>query len=137
MNKSDPVDILARTIWAEARNQGRPGMTAVACVILNRAKNPAWWGHDILSVCLARQQFSCWNTSDPQYDRIRNVSTSSSTAFRVALEIATVAVEAGLADVTHGADHYCTTAVHPKWQQGHTPVYQCGTHLFYALGSHS
>lgn len=136
MNKNDPVDILARTIWAEARNQGRPGMTAVACVILNRAANPGWWGHDILSVCLARQQFSCWNSSDPQYHLIRDVTTDTSASFRVALDIATAAVHAGLADVTHGADHYCTEAVAQatRWTHGREPVYQFGTHLFYRIG---
>ena len=47
--KSDPVDILARTIWGEARNQDRVGMEAVASVILHRARNPRWWGTDVVS----------------------------------------------------------------------------------------
>lgn len=135
MDKIDPVDVLARTLWAEARNQGIPGMTAVACVILNRAANPGWWGHDILSVCLAPQQFSCWNSSDPQHNAIRTVTTASA-SFRAALSIATGAVHAGLVDVTNGADHYCTKAVANKtsWARGRTPVYRCGTHLFYRIG---
>lgn len=133
MNLKDPVDVLARTLWAEARNQGRPGMFAVACVIQNRAAHPGWWGRDILGVCLAKQQFSCWNTSDPQYNAIRTVNDTSP-SFKLALDIAKQAVGTCLNDVTRGADHYCTTAVHPAWQKGRTPVYQMGTHLFYKIG---
>ena len=33
-------DVLARTLWAEARGEGQAGMEAVACVILNRAAHP-------------------------------------------------------------------------------------------------
>ena len=54
------ADTLARTLWGEARNQGQCGMAAVAHVVLNRAAHPRWWGHDIISVCRAPEQFSCW-----------------------------------------------------------------------------
>lgn len=33
----DTREVLARTLWAEARSQGTEGMHAVANVILNRA----------------------------------------------------------------------------------------------------
>ena len=55
------IETLARTIWAEARSGGAAAMTHVANVICNRAAFPRWWGRDIASVCLAPEQFSCWN----------------------------------------------------------------------------
>lgn len=37
------VDVVARTIWGEARREGATGMQAVACVIANRVAAPGWW----------------------------------------------------------------------------------------------
>ena len=37
------VDIMARTLWGEARNQGKEGMEAVACVIMNRFNENIWY----------------------------------------------------------------------------------------------
>ena len=57
---SDKVskDILARTIWAEARGDGWEGMQAVASVVLNRVKQNSWYGKSIVAVCLFPWQFS-------------------------------------------------------------------------------
>ena len=52
------VDIIAKTLYGEARGEGYDGMLAVATVIYNRAK------HDkdlFVKVCLKPKQFSCWN----------------------------------------------------------------------------
>lgn len=129
------TEVVARTLWAEARNQGEAGMVAVACVIQNRARNPGWWGHDLRSVCLARRQFSCWNASDPQAKLIR-AEAIHDRIYPLALAIASEAVAQRLADVTHGADHYCTKAVagQTSWAKGRTPVYTCGSHLFFKIG---
>lgn len=126
--------VLARTLWAEARSQGTEGMMAVACVIRNRARNPGWWGGPSLrSVCLKPLQFSCWNTSDPQAKIIRAehiFDRRFSDAMHLAAHIDS------FDDITHGADHYCTEAVAPKtsWAKGRTPVAKVGTHLFYKIG---
>jgi N-acetylmuramoyl-L-alanine amidase len=81
---SEAVDILARTIWAEARNQGRVGMEAVATVILHRAKHPRWWGKDVVSCCQKPRQFSCWNPGDPNRLKMLRV-TEQDPAFATAL----------------------------------------------------
>ena len=41
--KEDDVDILARTIYGEARGEGQEGMEAVACVVMNRYKDHKWY----------------------------------------------------------------------------------------------
>lgn len=131
----DDVEVVARTLWAEARNQGAEGMKAVACVIQNRARNPGWWGHDLRSVCLAHQQFSCWNPSDIQA-RIIRADAIHDQSIPVARSIAWAAFDGELTDITNGADHYCTEAVASRtgWTHGRTPVARVGTHLFYKLG---
>ena len=98
-----PPDVFARTIWAEARSEGRAGMEAVACVILNRAKNPGWWGGDVRSVCLAPAQFSCWNASDPQAHAIRG-DLSRDALFPTCCAVAQDALVGGIVDRTGGAD---------------------------------
>lgn len=52
------VDVIAKTIWHEARGEGKLGMEAVATVIYNRAQLT---GKSYTKVCLAPKQFSCWN----------------------------------------------------------------------------
>lgn len=39
--QSKEIDVLARTIYGEARGEGMQGMQAVANVVMNRAKIPA------------------------------------------------------------------------------------------------
>lgn len=64
------ADVLAQTIWAEARNQGIEGMTAVGNVIMNRVKDTKharMFGDSIKNIVLKNKQFSCWNHKDPNY----------------------------------------------------------------------
>lgn len=134
------VEVLARTLWAEARSQGETGMTAVACVIQNRAATPEWWGHDIRSVCLAAKQFSCWNRSNPQYRLIGTPSPIRDRAFPLANAIAIGVLDGRLTDITNGADHYYAEYLRPppKWATGRTPTFTCGSpgsrHFFYHIG---
>lgn len=56
------INIIARTLWAEARNQGDEGIHAVASVIWNRANHDM---DNLVEVCFAPRQFSCWNKAYP------------------------------------------------------------------------
>lgn len=131
---TDPADILARTLWGEARGEGTGGMYAVACVVLNRAARPGWWGNSIASVCQAPAQFSCWNASDPNRAKLLAV-TAADPQFAAAQKIAAAATQGTLLDITEGADHYYAAAIPaPAWAKGRTPTIQIGRHLFYAIG---
>jgi spore germination cell wall hydrolase CwlJ-like protein len=128
-----PTDILARTIWGEARGEPSGGMEAVACVIVNRAANPRWWGHDIASVCLAPWQFSCWNADDPNRSKLMAI-TEADPQFTEALNIAAAAVAGALPDATNGADSYADLRVcHPSWAASAVPVAKIGNHTFFRL----
>ena len=68
--------IMAKTIWGEARGEGRYGQVAVAWVIRNRAERGGWFGNTIREVCLKDQQFSCWNNNDCNKTQIDGLSST-------------------------------------------------------------
>ena len=138
--KEDDVDILARTIYGEARGEGQEGMEAVACVVMNRYKDHKWYtGYvlqdqrkiaDIAQTCLKRFQFSCWNKNDPNYWAVRTVDKSNP-IFRQCLAIAERAVAGELADCTNGAVYYHTKQIKPRWALYKYPCCEIKNHLFY------
>lgn len=126
------IDTLARTLWGEARGEGFTGMQAVANVVMNRVRSRKW-PSTVTAVCKQKGQFSVWNANAPQRGRLMNV-TPADAKFKQALEIAAMAVNGHLEDITGGADHYHTHAVNPYWSQGVTPIANIGNHKFFRLG---
>lgn len=131
------VDVLARTLWGEARGEGIDGMKAVACVILNRVavakkKGKFWWGNNIIQVCQKPYQFSCWNRSDPNFQKLQSVDEND-LYFASALRIARRAVIGALKDITEGATHYHAASITPYWARGEEPVVTIENHKFYKL----
>jgi spore germination cell wall hydrolase CwlJ-like protein len=124
------IDLLARTLWGEARGEDMAGLEAVAAVIINRTKRGPgyWWGSTIEEVCQSPFQFSCWNKSDPNRVQLLAV-TVADPAFAKCLEVARRAVNGQLADTTSGATHYHTSMVNPAWKT--RPCAVIGNHLFY------
>ncbi len=133
------IDVLARTVWGEARGEGARGMDAVACVVLNRVKiaddngGKYWWGNNIISVCQKPYQFSCWNRSDPNYKKVQSVTEKTDIHFATAMRIARRAIAGTLDDTTNGADHYHEKSILPHWARGQTPTIKIGNHIFYKL----
>lgn len=73
----DDIDILARTIYGEARGEKTIGKKAIACVVLNRYKSGKWFaGKTIAETCQKKYQFSCWNPTDPNRQKILEASDS-------------------------------------------------------------
>lgn len=132
------VDVLARTLWGEARGEGVQGMEAVAGVILNRVAvaqargGKFWWGGDLIQVCQKPYQFSCWNRSDPNFRKLQDVDATD-LYFATAQRIARRAVEGVLSDQTGGATHYHERSITPNWAKGVVPCATIGRHIFYRL----
>lgn len=132
------IDILARTIYGEARGEGLSGLEAIASTILNRTKiarekgNNFWWGSDIISICKKPYQFSCWNKNDPNKDKIERVTLNDKT-FASCLRIAKKSIAGILKDKTNGATHYHTKSIEPSWAKNKIPCCEIGNHLFYKL----
>ena len=122
------IQVLARTLWGEARGETQAGREAVAAVIVNRAARRKM---TIASVCLFPLQFSCWNLKDPNRGRLIAV-TDSDGVFAECLAIAEMAVLGALDDATDGADHYFNPAlVRPAWAAAMTKTASIGHHDFY------
>lgn len=131
------IDVLARTIWGEARGEGKEGMEAVASVILNRAQvakrlNGYWWGNTIIQVCQKPYQFSCWNKLDPNFKKLIAVDEEDM-HFATALRVARRAMLGFIKDATYGATHYHTLNISPDWAKGQKPTTRIGHHVFYSL----
>lgn len=131
------VDILARTLWGEARGEGKAGMEAVVMVILNRVEiarkaGGFWWGNSVIEVCRKPYQFSCWNKDDPNMPKLLSVGEDNP-YFVTALRVARRALLGFLKDPTKGATHYHARNVQPYWAKGQRPVAVVGRHIFYRL----
>lgn len=131
------IDVLARTLWGEARGEGTGGMEAVASVILNRVeiaqkKGSYWWGNNIIQVCQKPYQFSCWNRADPNFRKLQAVDAHD-LYFATAQRIARRALAGTLKDQTGGATHYHANNVLPYWAKRKTPTASIGRHIFYHL----
>jgi len=131
-NRSRDVDVLARTIWGEARGEEQFGRLGVAAVVLNRLKRgqPHRFGATIADVCLKSKQFSCWNADDPNFEKLKGIDETDR-HFRACIEIAARAVNGTFSDPTNGSDHYHTVGVSPAWSKEKEPAVVIGVHKFY------
>ena len=119
------VDVLARTIYGEARGETVRGKEAVACVIMNRVRRGQerggyWWGASVEKVCLKPWQFSCWNENDPNREKIQQVEPGRR-VFDTCLRIARRAVSGCVEDPTRGAPQYHTLHVTPPSSRRRPP----------------
>jgi N-acetylmuramoyl-L-alanine amidase len=133
------IDIVARTIYGEARGEGYRGMVAVAWVIRNRVEadlghdgKPDWWGEGYAGVCLKPWQFSAWNENDPNRKLLEGL-TDLNMHFLTAKEAARDVLEGKVGDPTNMATHYFNPHVvaAPKWAGGKIPCAIIGDHHFY------
>ena len=132
MDLTNPVQVLAGTLWGEARGIGPGGMRDVAAVIMNRVNHQTWWGKDIISVCQTPYQFSCWNENDPNKAVIEAVSETDP-VFMQARSIAMATMAGIVDDITHGATYYYAKSMPapPKWAVGKTPCAEIAGQLFF------
>ncbi|WP_284618654.1 cell wall hydrolase [Aquabacterium humicola] len=136
----EAIDVLARTMYGEARGEGRAGMEAVAHVVCNRVDAARWWGGSVIEVCRKPWQFSCWNANDPNRRRLLEVSAADA-SFALAVDIAARVHAAhrkadgsrARLDTTEGATHYYAPARvrRPRWAQGLVPCARIGGHDFF------
>lgn len=144
LNPEDDRDILARTLYGEARSEGKIGMRAVANTVLNRAMiadhymdlhrepHPLYGDGSVASACLVPWQYSCWNQNDPNREIIEKVTTDD-LAFNDALSIANAVITGVLDDITSGSTHYFDKRLPkpPAWAKGKTPCFEYLHHVFF------
>lgn len=122
--------IAVRTLWGECRGEPEDGQRAVAHVLWNRLHDGRW-GKSLATVCLARLQFSCWNASDPQRDRMAALSDDDP----VLAKMRRIVTDASSAvdDPTGGALYYYSDSMKtpPDWAAKMRFLCQIGHHRFY------
>ena len=102
-------DILARTLWGEARGESLAGQIAVAWTIRNRVndgKEKSWWGEGYAGVCQKPYQFSCWNRNDPNFAYLSGAKPIPFREFAQAQIAADQVMACKVPDPTGGATHY-------------------------------
>lgn len=126
------IDVLARTIWGEARSEPFEGKLAVAWTIKNRMHDKRWpdtW----VDVASQAKQFSCWNDRDPNRPKLLAVTMEDQAfceSYRAALEV----MFGTTADVTEGSNHYHTVAMNlPNWASADKATRTISSHVFYKL----
>ena len=135
------MDILARTIYGEARGEyfrndgGIASLICVANVIVNRAKQPKRYGETLAKVCKRPYQFSCWNRNDPNCVIISRVQQGDDKIFDLCLNVAENVLKEQWPDLTEGSNHYHASwmKVYPAWSIDRVPTKRIGQHLFYTL----
>jgi spore germination cell wall hydrolase CwlJ-like protein len=121
---------LATGIYFEARSESVKGQAAVAQVILNRVRNPAYpksicnvvyQNNDWINRC--QFSFACegrkLNVTEPKYWKMAQEVAMAVTSGRIFLP------EVG------SATHYHATYVRPNWARTMKRVDKIGTHIFY------
>lgn len=126
-------DVMARTVWGEARGEPFAGQLAVAWVILNRLMDQGRrWPASIHAICVQYKQFSCWDAADPNSGKCHSVELSDRTLcklFRLCLK----AYEGGYDDPANGATHYFASGIEPPGWCAPPAIQtaQIGHHLFF------
>lgn len=113
------LEILARTIEAEAGGESKKGKLAVGAVIQNRVNKQSWMGKDIKSVILMPTQFSPWNTytNSAGGEQGKNMLGKSAKPSKASYEAAEKILSGNYVDPTGGATHFVNPKVgtKPKW----------------------
>lgn len=135
LDASRDLDCLTQAVYYEARGEGRDGMKAVAQVVLNRVRHPAF-PKSVCSVVFqgagrrtgCQFSFTCdgsmrGRVNRAAWDRSRDIASKALSG----------SVYAGVGNATH----FHTTGVSPQWRTSLIQVSQVGAHVFYRFGGRS
>lgn len=108
----DDRELIARTLQAEAGNQGLGGMLAVGSVIKNRMGS----GQSFRDIILAPAQFSAWNKFTGAAGGEQGQDMSKIKPSEDAYAAADALISGNIADITGGATHYYNPDIsNPNW----------------------
>ncbi len=132
LESSRELECLAQAVYYEARGETPSGQAAVAQVVMNRARHPAF----PKSICGVVFQ-GAYNRTGCQFSfacdgsmrRARDIG-----AWSRARKVATRALAGTLDNQVGSATHFHTTGVSPGWGPRLLRVTQVGMHVFYRFG---
>ena len=140
------AQVLAMTIWAEARGEPRDGKIAVGSVILERVDHRSWDGVNIKEVCFWPYQFSCYLDTDPNVRHLMSIAADFDQAVVVNESLVECyEIARGLLDgtvprdlqimSTHACQYlasWCKRGMSVPWWKDYKFVKRLGNHEFYA-----
>jgi spore germination cell wall hydrolase CwlJ-like protein len=133
------AQLLALTIYCEARNQPYLAQVGVAWAIMLRVKHPSWMGKTVHEVILKPNQFSEYNSNDPEYVLAEGIAANwnmhygADNALRVAEGIATGVLQNSIPNPFGRDDvlYFREEHVHPNYEKTQTMVMKAGTTTFW------
>ena len=150
-----PAQVMALTMWAEARSRLEPGkgwvpnpldaLVDIGNVIDNRVKDPCWHALGHKGVCLQRRQFSCWDSLGGP-DNFRDLLSCAqemlaglqpTTKLQACLDVAEAFLAGRHLDLIAHATHYYAPASMvplgrvPAWVPGAVLTVERYGHRFY------
>jgi spore germination cell wall hydrolase CwlJ-like protein len=138
----DGKQIMALTIYGEARGEKQHGRIAVGSTILERVDKQTWMGKTNQAVCLMPYQFSCYLPSDPNFEKLMEIAEAWDMAYQQNKALQECyAIASGLIDGTiprepriaiPHATHYKTLTCRAAWESEMKKVAVIGGHEFFA-----
>jgi len=131
------AQLLALTIYGEARGESAEGKIAVGSVILERVDHRKWDGQTIKEVCLWPWQFSCYNKSDPNRPMLLDMAQhwdreiASNTVLQECHGIAKGLIAGEIERYPIALDYFNPHVCRPDWAKDKQHVATIGNHEFY------
>jgi len=131
MNFRD-LEIMARTIWGEARGEPYNGQVAVGDVIMNRTRHPKRWANTVRGVCRQKWQFATWLDHDAVHAANKRKMLDVTLEDESLRRAVRACLDAYDDDITEGSDHYYADTIEPPpWTKNMTFTRKIGHHLFF------
>lgn len=119
------LDIVARTIYAEAAGESIEGKLAIASVIYNRARGNS---RKVVDVILKPKQFSCWNSGNIPEE-------GSGQAWLDSMKVAEQLLGGNFTPTVKATHYFNPKKVSPSWAKDQPVVALIGNHKFLNIES--
>ena len=128
------IDLLAGVIYGEARGEGWDAKVGVGLTVRTRAEHPGYWGWGLnyRSVILCPKQFPCFNSDDPNLQKIINADKTD-TVWQECRMIAEAVYLGRIIDFVGGPTHYHSVSMKrlPRWAKKIKRIGEFGKLIFY------
>ncbi len=137
----EDAQLMALTVYGEARGEADEGKVAVGSVILERVERRDWDGKTVSEVCLMPYQFSCYLPDDPNFQALKLIAGDwdakmmHSRDLRGCYKIASGLLSGEIPRTPEIAEHhamqYKTLKCRAAWAEKMKKVAVIGRHEFY------
>jgi spore germination cell wall hydrolase CwlJ-like protein len=130
LDQTRDLECLTQAVYYEARGESRAGQAAVAQVVLNRTRHPAF-PKSVCGVVFQRLRGTCQFSFACDGSVHRRVELG---AWRRAEQVAARALDGSVMSEVGNATHFHVARISPIWRNSLLRVSQVGSHVFYRFG---